>query len=128
MDIRTKLVFTLVAVSLGSMAALGVIAYSTSGELLEHTSVRQLEALAASKKQDLEQTEQAWRQSSEHRQQDESKLFEVTATLVKQEPQLEQLRAIEETVAERPSSAADYCGGRAPHRFCEDGGCALCAM
>ena len=60
MDIRTKLVFTLVAVSLGSMAALGVIAYSTSGELLEHTSVRQLQALAASKKQDLQQILQAW--------------------------------------------------------------------
>jgi HAMP domain-containing protein len=60
MDIRTKLVFTLVAVSLGSMAALGVIAYSTSGDLLEDISVRQLEALAASKKQDLEQIVQAW--------------------------------------------------------------------
>jgi HAMP domain-containing protein len=60
MDIRTKLVFTLVAVSLGSMAALGIIAYSTAGDLLERTSVRQLEALASSKKQDLEQIVQAW--------------------------------------------------------------------
>ena len=51
--------------------------------------------------QDLEQTEQSWLQSNDHRQQDESKLAEVSAALLEQEPQLEQFRQIEETAAER---------------------------
>lgn len=60
MDIRTKLVFALVAVSLGSMLALAAIGYSIAGNLLEDVSTRQLEALAESKKQDLEKVFRGW--------------------------------------------------------------------
>ena len=55
--------------------------------------------------QDLEQTEQAWQQSNDHRQQDETKLLEVTAALREQEPQLLQLKEIEGTSAERLQDA-----------------------
>jgi HAMP domain-containing protein len=61
MDIRTKLVFALVAVSLGSMLALATISYRAARDLLHRSSVRQLQALAESKKQDLEKVIVAWR-------------------------------------------------------------------
>ena len=60
MDIRTKLVFALVAVSLGSMLALGAVAYTTAGRLLKRQSLRQLESLAETKKQDLERMYLSW--------------------------------------------------------------------
>jgi HAMP domain-containing protein len=60
MDIRTKLVFALVAVSLGSMLALAASGYSIAGGLLEDASARQLQALAESKKQDLEKVIRGW--------------------------------------------------------------------
>jgi HAMP domain-containing protein len=61
MDIRTKLVFALVAVSLGSMFALGSFSYLEARELLRDNAVRQLQALAESKKQDLEKVSVGWR-------------------------------------------------------------------
>lgn len=60
MDIRTKLVFALVAVSLGSMLALGVVAYTASGQLLQGYSRRHLESLAETKKQDLDKVFHGW--------------------------------------------------------------------
>ncbi len=61
MDIRTKLVFALVAVSLGSMLAIGAVAYSTAGDLLRDNTLRQLDALAETKKEDLEKVILGWR-------------------------------------------------------------------
>ena len=60
MDIRTKLVLALVAVSLGSMLALAAIGYTIAGDLLQETSERQLEALVESKKQDLQKVVRGW--------------------------------------------------------------------
>lgn len=60
MDIRTKLVLALVAVSLGSMLALAALGYSIAGDLLEESAEQQLLALVESKKQDLEKVFRGW--------------------------------------------------------------------
>jgi HAMP domain-containing protein len=60
MDIRTKLVFALVAVSLGSMFALGAFTYDATRAQLQRLALRQLDALAESKKEDLERVMGAW--------------------------------------------------------------------
>ncbi|MBV1878954.1 MAG: HAMP domain-containing protein [Pseudomonadales bacterium] len=60
MDIRTKLALILVFVSLISMTLLGAFAYLTSSELLREISIRQLDALAESKSQDLSKVYQSW--------------------------------------------------------------------
>jgi PAS domain S-box-containing protein len=59
-DLRTKLVFALVAVSLLSMLALGALAYTAASELLMRKSLRQLDALAETKKEDLENVVEGW--------------------------------------------------------------------
>ncbi|MDA1302470.1 MAG: HAMP domain-containing protein [Proteobacteria bacterium] len=61
MDIRIKISLTLVLVSLLSMAVLATIAYRTSAVLLKEFSVRQLTALAESKKRDLEKVHEGWK-------------------------------------------------------------------
>ena len=61
MDIRTKLVFALVAVALGSMYVLGAFTYATARDLFQQLAVRQLDAVAESKKRDLEKVLAAWR-------------------------------------------------------------------
>jgi HAMP domain-containing protein len=61
MDIRTKLVFALVAVSLGSMFALGAFSYDATRAQLQRLALRQLDALAESKQEDLERVMGAWR-------------------------------------------------------------------
>ncbi len=61
MDIRTRLALSLVSVSLLSMALLGAFAYYTAEGLLQEISVRQLDALAESKKRDLEKIQEGWR-------------------------------------------------------------------
>lgn len=61
MDIRTKLVLALVAVSLGSMLALGALTYGAARDLLQRSALRQLEAVAESKKEDLQKVIVAWR-------------------------------------------------------------------
>lgn len=61
MDIRTKLALALVFVALVSMAILGAFAYTTSASLLQEISIRQLDALAESKKRDLEKVQEGWR-------------------------------------------------------------------
>jgi len=60
MDIRTKLIFALVAISLSSMAALSYFAYQTLSDQLEDISGRQLTALAETKKRDLEKVYESW--------------------------------------------------------------------
>lgn len=60
MDIRTRLSLVLVAVALVSMALLGTFAYITSADLLQEISLRQLNALAESKKRDLNKVYQSW--------------------------------------------------------------------
>ncbi len=61
MDIRTKLALAFVAVSLVSMFLLGTFAYQVSSELLADITERQLDALAESKKQDLENVIDSWK-------------------------------------------------------------------
>lgn len=61
MDIRTKLILALVSVSLASMAILGLFAFQTSASLLQEISVRQLDALAESKKNDLLKVYGSWK-------------------------------------------------------------------
>ncbi|MCZ6462787.1 MAG: HAMP domain-containing protein [Proteobacteria bacterium] len=61
MDIRTKLVFALVAASLGSMLALGAFAYGAARDLLRDVALRQLEAVVDTKKENLERAVVAWR-------------------------------------------------------------------
>lgn len=60
MDIRTKLVFAMVAVALGSMAALAVTAYRTVGGHLEETRIAQLSGLAEFKVESLEGILEGW--------------------------------------------------------------------
>jgi PAS domain S-box-containing protein len=60
MDIRTKLVFALVAVALVSMVALGAFLYPTA-EQLRKDRREQLETLAESIRENLEQIEVGWR-------------------------------------------------------------------
>lgn len=62
MDYRTKISIALVSVSLVSMALLGAFAYRTSSELLQQISVRQLDALAESKKRDLLKVYKSWQE------------------------------------------------------------------
>jgi HAMP domain-containing protein len=63
MNIRTKLALALVAASLASMAVLGYFAYVSSSELLSEISRRQLDALAESRKRDLERVVDGWREN-----------------------------------------------------------------
>ncbi|MBO6557165.1 MAG: HAMP domain-containing protein [Pseudomonadales bacterium] len=60
MDIRTRLSLALVFVSLLSMMLLGTFAYYTSANLLQEISLRQLDALAESKKRDLIKVYDSW--------------------------------------------------------------------
>ena len=60
MDIRTKLSLALVFVSLASMTLLGSFAYITSADLLQEISLRQLDALAESKKRDIIKVYESW--------------------------------------------------------------------
>ncbi len=60
MDLRTKFVFALVAVALGSMLTLGAFTYGAVRDLLQRMAMRQLDALAESKKEDLEKVIVAW--------------------------------------------------------------------
>jgi hypothetical protein len=60
MDMRTKLVFALVAVSLGSMLALGTFTYRSARGLLREGTLEQLEGLAETKKEGLESIISGW--------------------------------------------------------------------
>ena len=60
MDIRTKLVFALVAVALGSMFVLGWVMSSRAEVALRESRLEELEGLAEAKKEGLEQVFQGW--------------------------------------------------------------------
>ncbi len=61
MDIRTKLVFALVAVALGSMLALGAFTYRSARGLLRDAALEQLEGLAEGKQEGLQHVLTGWR-------------------------------------------------------------------
>ncbi len=60
MDIRTKLVFALVAVALVSMVAFGAAIFTLAGEPLKETRLNELDGRAQSMKIGLEQVSQGW--------------------------------------------------------------------
>lgn len=60
MDMRTKLVFALVSVALGSMLALGAMTYRDARRLLTAETVEQLDGLADAKKETLEVLISGW--------------------------------------------------------------------
>ncbi len=60
MDIRIKISLTLVSVSLVSMIILALFAFWTSSDVIQKISVRQLTALAESKKRDLLKVHEGW--------------------------------------------------------------------
>jgi PAS domain S-box-containing protein len=60
MDMRTKLVFALVAVALGSMLALGAFTYRSARGLLRESTLEQLEGLAESKREGLRHILVGW--------------------------------------------------------------------
>ena len=60
MDIRTKLIFAFVTITLGSMLVLGSLFYRASSEILQSISARQLDSLAAARQQDLKIVAQGW--------------------------------------------------------------------
>lgn len=60
MDLRTKLVFALVGATLAAMLALGTAGYSQAGTLLREAALGQLDALAESRRDDLESATRGW--------------------------------------------------------------------
>ncbi len=60
MDLRTKLVFALVAVALGSMFALGGFTYRSARDLIEQNAFDQLDGIAESKQQSVEKLVSGW--------------------------------------------------------------------
>jgi HAMP domain-containing protein len=61
MDLRTKLVFALVSVSLASMLSLAWLTYPPSRDLWRNSALASLDALAETKKADVEKVVEAWR-------------------------------------------------------------------
>ena len=62
MDIRTKLIFACVAISLTSMLLLAAFFYHTSAEVLRDISARQLESLVSARVEDIQLIRKAWRE------------------------------------------------------------------
>lgn len=60
MDIRTRLALALVSVALLSMLLLGTFAYQVASDMFQDITERQLDALAETKQQDLEQVIASW--------------------------------------------------------------------
>jgi hypothetical protein len=61
-DIRTKLVFALVAVTLGSMLAFGTVLYWIADDMIGEAAEEQLEGLAASGEDALESIMYGWKE------------------------------------------------------------------
>jgi PAS domain S-box-containing protein len=61
-DIRTKLVFALVAVTLGSMLAFGTVMYWIADDMISEAAEEQLEGLAASGEDALESILHGWKE------------------------------------------------------------------
>ena len=68
-------------------------------------SIQFLKESRSQHEQDLHNTEQAWQESTDHQQQDSSRLEEINALLEEQMPQLEETRAIEEVTSQRLAEA-----------------------
>lgn len=62
MDIRTKLVFALVAVALGSMLTFGAFMYTSADHRLRDAAIERLEGLAESRRDALDETIRGWRE------------------------------------------------------------------
>ena len=62
MDIRTKLVFALVAVTLGSMLAFGAFMYMSADRMISNATADQLEGLAESNADALESIVDGWKE------------------------------------------------------------------
>lgn len=60
MDIRTKLVFALVSVALGSMLVFGALMYTRVGDQLRESRLNQLDGVAESKKEALQGIIRGW--------------------------------------------------------------------
>ena len=76
--------------------------YAVGGEIARlEQSIRFFKESRQQYQTDLRQAEQAWRESSDHRQQDESRLAELADQLAEAEPQLEEARAAESELLER---------------------------
>ncbi len=126
MDFRTKFVFALVAVALGSMLALGAFTYDAVGGLLRRTALRQLEAVAESKKRDLEKVIVAWRDrvqlianmpllEESLRRRDAGDLAAGVALRALLEDALGSLRALRGITVYRPDGFPLAAAGLAPH-------------
>lgn len=63
MDLRTKLVFALVAVSLGSMLALGTLAFTNAEALIANRTSVRLSSLADARAQRVELVVRGWREA-----------------------------------------------------------------
>jgi HAMP domain-containing protein len=64
MDIRTKLIFACVTISLASMLLMGMILQHTSSDMVRDLTARKLDALAAARLEDIQIIRQAWREQA----------------------------------------------------------------
>lgn len=64
MDIRTKLIFACVAISLASMLLMGMILQHTSSDMVRDLTARKLDALASARLEDIQIIRQAWREQA----------------------------------------------------------------
>lgn len=64
MDIRTKLIFACVAISLASMLLMGLFMQRTAAGMLGNLTARQLDALAAARLEDIQIIREAWREEA----------------------------------------------------------------
>jgi HAMP domain-containing protein len=64
MDIRTKLIFACVAISLASMLLMGVMLQHTSSDMVRDLTARKLDALASARLEDIQIIRQAWREQA----------------------------------------------------------------
>ncbi len=64
MDIRTKLMFACVAVSLASMLLLGLFMHRTAADIVDDLTARQLDSLASARLEDIQIIRQAWREQA----------------------------------------------------------------
>jgi HAMP domain-containing protein len=61
MDLRTKLVFALVSVSLASMLLLGLLTYGPARDIWRESAIQGLDALAESKQSEIEGIVESWK-------------------------------------------------------------------
>jgi HAMP domain-containing protein len=64
MDIRTKLIFACVAISLASMLFMGLFLQHTSSDMVRDLTARKLDALASARLEDIQIIRQAWREQA----------------------------------------------------------------